>query len=146
MYIEIKHVIMFTSKIWSMCISNIFIHEYMSIWTMKEYKRQDEIPSPRASYLGPSFWRWLNKQDVGPFTWRQLFGSFPMKAAKTIRSLYIGGSWLAESLQFRATWVPLRVSTVWWWSLVELTPRLDYSRIVKIKDIADTLGTAIRNA
>ena len=80
---------------------------------MKKYERQDEIPSLRGSYLGPSLWRQLNRQDVGPFTWRQLFGSFLVRAAKTNGSLYIKGSWLAESLQFRGTWIPLLVSTVW---------------------------------
>ena len=63
--------------------------------------------------MGPSLWRQLNRQDAGPFTWRQLFESFLVKAVKTIGSLYIGGSWLAESLQYRGTWVSLWVSTVW---------------------------------
>ena len=33
--------------------------------------------------------------------------SLLVKAAKTFGSLYIGGSWPAESLQFGGTWVPL---------------------------------------
>ena len=60
--------------------------------------------------------------------------SLPVKATKTIGSLYFGGSWPVESLQFKGTWVPLRVSTVLRWSRIELTPRLNYPRTVKFKE------------
>ena len=42
-------------------------------------------------------------------------------------------------------WISLRVSTMWRQSQVELIPRLIYPRVVKIKDIADTLETVIYN-
>ena len=118
----------------------------MSIWTIKEYERKDKIPSLGGSYLGPFLWRQLNRQDVVPFTWRKLFGSLPMKVVKTIGSLYVGGNWPAESLQFRGTWVPLWVSTIWRQLRVELTLRSSYPRAIKIKDTTNTPGTAICNA
>ena len=90
-------------------------------------------PFTWRQFMGPSLWRQLNRQDAGPFTWRQLFESLPVKAIKTIGSLYIWGSWPAESLQYRGTWVPLQVSTVWRQSRVELTPRSCYPRAAKIK-------------
>ena len=53
---------MFENKIWSMCIrlSSIYIHKYMSIWTIKENKGQNDISSLGGSYFAPSLWRQLN--------------------------------------------------------------------------------------
>ena len=61
-YMKIMHARMFESKIWSMCSTyNIFIHEYMSIWFMKEHKQTRWYPFTWRQLLDPSLWRQLNR-------------------------------------------------------------------------------------
>ena len=126
---EILYVRMFEGKCFKMHMDIVWWYGHDSLYEslhicMQMKKIYDD------TRLNPFTWRQLfgsllvktvKRKDVGPFTWRQLhIESFPMKAIKTIGSLYIGGSWPAESRQFRGTWVPLWINTLWWRSQVSL--------------------------